>query len=288
MKIALLRRTIMALILVSVLLPLSGALGAPPQPPPPPAIPTPPSDPKYTYVKTYTAAAGDVTQIDNGTPGNDEISMYGGTGNVTQIISGNTGDDWLLQVGGEQKSVQSIDGGSGNKTFYQFGGQGDSAQIVTSGDGIQTFIQVGGKRNSEMLIYPIFTGIKNIEQYGGAGNNTMTAEGAEDDDVIKMYGGQGINTMTYNLTYGNDIITIIGNGLYNRLTINEQTYLTSHLNYKLLNYLGNVLFRKGAGGSTITVANLQLIMILDVNGKLVFTYNPSSVSAIITPLLLED
>ena len=71
---------------------------------------------------------------------------------------------------------------------------------MVSGAGIQTFIQVGGQGDNDMTIYPIFTGTKNIEQYGGTGNNTMTAEGGDDDDLIKIYGGQGMNTMTYNLT----------------------------------------------------------------------------------------
>ena len=185
---------------------------------------------------------------------------------MTQGINGNTGNDWLLQVGGEQNSVQTIDGGTGDKTFYQFGGRGNSTQTMISGAGTQTFIQVGGQGDNDMIIYPIFTGTKNIEQYGGAGNNTMTAEGGNDDDLIKIYGGQGSNTMTYNLTDGNDLVTILGNGLYNRLNINEQTNLISDLNYSLLDYQGHVLFRKGTGGTTITVANLHHLTIYDVNG----------------------
>ena len=43
------------------------------------------------------------------------------------------------------------------------------------------------------------------------------------------------------------------------------------INYKLQDYQGHVLFQKGAGGSTITVANLQHITILDVNGKPIYT-----------------
>ncbi|MCX5888535.1 MAG: hypothetical protein NTY36_03685 [Deltaproteobacteria bacterium] len=110
----------------------------------------------------------------------------------------------------------------------------------------------------------------------------MEVTGSQGDDVIKIYGGQGNNTMAYDLTLGNDLVTILGDGRYNSLTINEQGIN----NYKLQDYQGHVLFQKDAGGSTITVANLQRITILDQNGKAIFTYNAGVVPSSIAPLLL--
>lgn len=259
MTLSLLKRTIISIILAAALLPVSLAFGGLPGPPPPalPPIPKPPDNIGFTKYQIDTAPPD--TQIEYGTPGSDMIAEYGGTENVTQIITGNTGDDWLLQVGGEQKSTQRIDGGSGNKTFYQFGGQGDSTQIITSGDGIQTFIQVGGQRNNALTMDDgANTGTAYLEQYGGAGNNNMAVTGSHGDDIIKIYGGQGNNTMIYNITDSNDLVTILGTGVDNTLTMNNDGLN----NYKLQDYQGHLLFQKGSGGSTITVANLQRITVL--------------------------
>ncbi len=88
--------------------------------------------------------------------------------------------------------------------------------------------------------------------------------------------------MTYDLTIGNDVVTILGGSRYNSLTINTQGLN----NYKLQDQQGHVLFQKGAGGSIITVANLNRITVLDENGKTIFTYNPGTVPSSIAPLLL--
>ena len=103
------------------------------------------------------------------------------------------------------------------------------------------------------------------------------------DDVIKMYGGLGNNSMTYDVSPGSDLATILGGGGYNALTINKNDQ-----NFTLKDYQGRVLFQSGVGGSTITVANLQRITVLDEAGKPIYTYNAGTVPSIMAPLLLGD
>ncbi len=119
-----------------------------------------------------------------------------------------------------------------------------------------------------------------IEQYGGSGNNFMRVNAGYGDDVIKMYGGPGNNSMTYDVGPGNDLATILGGGGYNTLTINK-----NQQNFTLKSYQGKVLFQSGSGGTTITVANLQYITVLDENGKPIYTYS-SGVTAPTGLLLL--
>ena len=126
-------------------------------------------------------------------------------------------------------------------------------------------------------------GDDHIEQYGGSGNNLMHVNPDVGDDVIKMYGGPGNNSMTYDVGSGNDVATILGGGGYNTLTINK-----NHQNFTLKDYQGKVLFQSGSGGSTITVANLQRITVLDDAGKPIYTYNAGTVPSIMAPLLLGD
>jgi hypothetical protein len=126
-KIAPLKRTVIAILLVMSLLPVSLAWGAPlpgPLPPAPPPIPTPPAT-GYDHYTMFQAPAGNPDQIVFGTPENDMIAHYGDTNTVSQYTEGGEGNDWILQVGGRQKSDQAAPAGSGNDTIYQFGGQGD-------------------------------------------------------------------------------------------------------------------------------------------------------------------
>ena len=98
-----------------------------------------------------------------------------------------------------------------------------------------------------------------------------------------MYGGPGNNSMTYDVGSGNDVATILGGGGYNTLTINKNDQI-----FTLKDYQGKVLFQSGSGGSTITVANLQRITVLDDAGKPIYTYNAGTVPSIMAPLLLGD
>ncbi|MCX5888536.1 MAG: hypothetical protein NTY36_03690 [Deltaproteobacteria bacterium] len=283
MKLALLKRTIISIILAAALLPVSLAFGGlpGPLPPPPPAIPTPPIT-GYDYYKTDAAPAGDpADQIEFAPTGKSSmIAEYGGTGNVNQYAAGDVGNDWLLQVGGEKNSNQGGSAGSGNDTVYQFGGKGESIQYADGGPGNKIFIQVGGSGKNNMTIRG-GTGQNSIEQYGGRGDNIIEAKGGHSDDIIKIYGGPGKNTIQYNLTAGNDVVTILGGVGHSTLTINQDGQ-----NLTLKDYQGDVLFKIGDGGTTITVANLQRITVIGDAGKPIFTYNAGIVPSSIAPLLL--
>jgi Ca2+-binding RTX toxin-like protein len=287
MKQSSLRRTLIILILAVVILPASYAhcgLHGPP-PPAPPAIPTPPPDSEFDYVKVDDAGgqAGVVNQIETGTEGKDKIIQYGGMDNVLQGINAGSGNDWLLQVGGDQATSQVARGGSGNNTIYQYGGRGESNMAAISPNDNNTIIQVGGQGSNQMNITG-GGGVDYIEQYGGSGNNLMHVAPNEGDDVIKLYGGPGNNSMTYDVGSGNDLATILGGGGYNNLTINK-----NQQNFTLQDYQGKVLFQSGTGGTTITVANLQRIIVIGDAGKPIYTYNARSVVPMsIAPLLLGN
>ena len=158
MKPSLLQRTIVMIILIAALLPVSLAFGGlpGPLPPAPPAIPTPPPDSEFDYVKVDDARgqAGVAEQIEFGTELKDKIIQYGGTDNVLQSIDAGAGNDWLLQVGGDQATVQVAEGGTGNDTIYQYGGQGDSNLTATGGDG-KRYDYPGGR-----------SGLQSDEYYG--------------------------------------------------------------------------------------------------------------------------
>jgi hypothetical protein len=285
MRLSLLQRTIVMIILIAALLPVSLAFGGlpGPLPPAPPPIPTPPLDSEFDYVKVDDAQgqAGVAEQLESGTELKDKIIQYGGTDNVLQSIYAGAGDDWLLQVGGDQATTQLAQPGTGNNTIYQFGGQGDSNMLVSPSDGNDTIIQVGGQGSNRMNINS-GDGADYIEQYGGSGNNLMrVTPGFFGDDVIKMYGGPGNNSMTYDVSAGNDLATILGGGGYNTLTINKNDQ-----NFTLKDYQGRVLFQTGPGGSIITVANLQHITVIGDAGKVIYTYNGGIVPTSIAPLLL--
>ncbi len=266
------------------ILPVSQALGAPllgPQPPAPPPLPTPPAG--YDTYKIDKPPPDDpANQTEFGDERNNMIAEYGGPGNITQYADGAAGNDWLLQVGGDKKSNQTASAGDGNDIIYQYGGKGDCAQYATGGDnGNKQIIQVGGQGANQMTISGGISGNNTIQQYGGSGNNWMQVNGGINDDVIEMYGGNLNNTMIYDITAGNDMVTIMGGGCYNALTINKNLQ-----NFALKDYQGRVLFQSGAGGSIITVTNLQRITVIGDAGKPIYTYNAGIVPTSIAPLLL--
>lgn len=231
-----------------------------PNPPSPPPIPTPPPDTQFDYVKVVVGGAGDVDQIEFGTSGKDKIVMYGGTGNGIQYIQGDTNDDWILQVGGTGDYAQTAIAGDGNDTLYQYGGQGTTTQYAEGGLGLKTIIQVGGQDVSEMEIHGGRGGAY-IEQYGGQGTNTMVLDGSTGDDVTMMYGGPANDSMTYTATRGSDTVLINGGSGDDTLTIKKDRQ-----NFTLKDYAGNLLFTTGAGGSAITLSNIEHITVIGDDG----------------------
>ncbi len=89
--------------------------------------------------------------------------------------------------------------------------------------------------------------------------------------------------MTYNVSAGNDLVTILGGGVSNTLTINK-----NYQYFTLKDYQGRVLFQAGTGGSTITVANLHRIAVVDETGKTIWQYSGGTATTGFVPLLLMD
>jgi hypothetical protein len=238
-----------------------------------PSIPTLPADSGFDYVVTDPGMTGDVTQIENGTPGKDRIIQYGGTGTVIEGASSNTGSDWVLQVCNGSICNQSADSGDGDDIVYQFAaGSGPAFQGATGGCGVgaQTFIQVGGLGVNTMSVDDsCHGGSAHIEQYGGPAGNTMEATGSFGNDIVAIYGGAGNDGITYDITQGSDVAVINGGGGADSLTINTQGLL----NYSIREGSGAVLFSSGTGGSTITAENVEGLMVLDQNGKAIFTWS---------------
>lgn len=238
-----------------------------------PTIPTLPDTSGFDTFPTDPAVAGDVTQIENGTIGNDRIAQYGGTGTVIEGASSNTGSDWVLQVCNGAICYQSVDSGDGDDTVYQFAtGSGPAFQGATGGCGIgaQTFIQVGGLGFNTMSVDDsCHGGSAHIEQYGGPAGNTMEATGSFGNDIVAIYGGVGSDGITYDITPGSDVVMINGGDGADSLTINTQGLL----NYTIREGSGAVLFSSGTGSSSITVTNVEGIMVLDENGKTIFTWS---------------
>ena len=98
-----------------------------------------------------------------------------------------------------------------------------------------------------------------------------------------MYGGPANNTMRYDLTEGNDLVTILGGEGYNTLTIWKNAQ-----NFTLQDYQGRVLFQTGAGGTTITVTNLQQITVIGDAGRPIYTYNAIATTPHMLQLLLSE
>jgi hypothetical protein len=246
-----------------------------------PSIPTLPDSSGFDTFPTDPAVTGDVTQIENGTTGNDRIVQYGGTCTVIEGASGNTGSDWVLQVCNGATCNQSADSGDGDDIVYQFAaGSGPAFQGATGGcgDGAQTFIQVGGLGVNTMSVDDsCHGGSAHIEQYGGPAGNTMEATGSFGNDIVAIYGGAGNDGISYDITQGSDVVVINGGGGADSLTINTQGLL----NYTIREGSGAVLFSSGTGGSSITAAGVEGIMVLDQNGKPLFFWGIPPIAPVI-------
>jgi uncharacterized repeat protein (TIGR02543 family) len=231
-------------------------------PPSPPSVPTPPPDTGFDTVQVFQGGSGDVEQIAFGTPGKDKIVMYGGTGNATQYAEGSEGNDWILQVGGGGNSDQTALAGEGTDTIYQYGGQGESNQYAAGGSGNQPIIQVGGLGMNTMEIVGGI-GSPLLEQYGGPAGNTMVTTGNSSNEVIVMVAGAGNDVMTYNVSSGVDTVRIYGGGGNDSLIINKRgNSFTLHDGDS-----GQVLFTVGSGGSTITVYEVEHIIVIGDDGS---------------------
>jgi len=240
-------------------------------PPIAPVIPTVPPASGFSNVMNDPLVTGDVTQQAFGTTANDLITQYGGTGNVSELASGGGGNDWILQTCGGTSCAENAAIGAGNSTIYQFDtGSGPASMTATGGtSGTQTFVQVGGLGYNTLSVNDESnTGTAVIEMYGGPVGNTMQATGSQGNDVIDLYGGAGNDAFTYDLTTGNDAVLVNGGGGTNTLVVNTE----GATNYTIQNAGGSVIVSSGASGTTISVANIQGIEVLDQNGNPIFAW----------------
>jgi uncharacterized repeat protein (TIGR02543 family) len=232
--------------------------------PGPPAIPQLPPSSKFDYVKVDDARgqAGDATQIEPGTTGNDLIAEYGGTGKANQFVQGDNGADWILQVGGLGETEQGAQGWDGDDIIYQFG-IGTTNLAATGGNDDDVIVQVGGTGVNELYAGG-YAGNDHIEQYGGSGPNSIEADPGTGDDNVLMVGGPCNDFLTYEVGAGNDIARIYGGGGDDSLTINKLGQ-----SFTLYDGNGTVLFSIGTGGTDITVIDVQHIKVIGDDGHTV-------------------
>lgn len=77
-----------------------------------------------------------------------------------------------------------------------------------------------------------------------------------------MYGGTRTDTMTYNVSSGNDNVTLNAGQGEDTLTINKRGQ-----NFTLVDNNGNVIFKTGDEGSTITVSSVEHITVIGDDGS---------------------
>jgi hypothetical protein len=83
-----------------------------------------------------------------------------------------------------------------------------------------------------------------------------------------MYGGPAKDTMDYTVTGGLDKVTIDASQGDDTLTINK-----NQKNFTLFDNNGNVIFKPGDGGSTITVTNTEHIKVIGDDGTIIFQWD---------------
>jgi len=215
--------------------------------------------------RTYTGT--DAVTPYFGTPERDRIVQYGGLANDSCFFWGNAGNDWIEQYGGNGDDSMWADGGTEGDFILQSGGDGNDTMKASSGCGNDW-----------------------IFQYAGSGDDTVESMGSDDDDVILVDGeegndaiyvnpglgndkvtisaGSGIDTITYEVNPGTDTASIDGGDGTDVVTIKENGN-----SFLIKDSGGNPLYHTPASGdTTITVANVEAITVLDQDGKPLFTW----------------
>ena len=83
-----------------------------------------------------------------------------------------------------------------------------------------------------------------------------------------MYGGASKDIMNYTVTGGSDKVTINAGQGDDTLTINK-----NQQNFTLVDNNGNVVFKSGDGGSTITITNTEHIKVIGDDGTIIFQWD---------------
>jgi len=218
----------------------------------------------------YEGTDGDDTQITLGTPDPDTISQYGRAGNDTLYIAGHSHNDWLMQDGGDGHDNLSIKGADGNDQIFQLGGNGNDSQAVDAGFDDDWVYQSGGPGDDVMYLRGSF-GNDYLYQSGGTGDDSLRVEAGDGDDLIRINGESGNDSIIYDVSQGNDQVFIDGGTGSDTLKINA-----GGLNFTVFDAQGQVLYRRGTGGSVITVRNVECIQVIAQDGSVLYQHGCTS------------
>lgn len=191
----------------------------------------------------YGGAANDTLYVESAA-GNDWVEQYGGAGNDGMLAEGGTENDYYYQSGGPGNDTLKVAAGFGNDWIFQDGGDGDDYVEVLGGDGDDYVYVSGGEGNDEIFVQH------------DAGNDTSIIDAGPGDDVITYVAATGTDVSTIDGGSGNDVLTI-RQGVASILIQDSNS---------------NVIYQSGAGGTTITVTNIEQIRVLDAGGNPVFTW----------------
>jgi hypothetical protein len=163
----------------------------------------------------------------------------------TFIYFGTPNRDRIVQYGKSANDLLSVDTGAGDDWAEQYSGGGDNTMVADTG-----------------------TGNDCIYQEGGAGNDMIRVNGGDGDDTVIIDAGPGDDTITYDVSIGTDTASIDGGDGNDTLIVNH-----NGLPFLIRDTAGRVIYQFGSGGTTtITVANVEHIIVKDPSGTPVFTW----------------
>jgi hypothetical protein len=202
-----------------------------------------------------------------GTANRDRIVQYGGAADDFLSVDSGAGNDWIEQYGGGGVNTLVADTGTGNDYIYQETGAGDSNLTVTSGTADDWVVQKGGSGN-DALNCIAGDGNDYIYQESGTGNDVIRVATGTGNDTAIIDAGPGNDTITYDIDHGTDTASIDGGTGTDTLTVNNrfsQPVLIQDRN-------SSIIYQSGVGGTTITVMNIEHIIVKDENGNTIFTW----------------
>ncbi len=212
----------------------------------------------------YYGSDDDDFQVTLGTPDPDTILQYGRAGSDTLYIAGQTHNDWLEQDGGDGMDNLTIMSAGGDDHVWQWGGNGDDTQSIEGGGDDDWSYQSGGPGGDTMYLMGDF-GNDYLYQAGGTGDDSLRVDGEDGNDRVRINGESGNDAITYDVSLGDDQVFIDGGTGYDTVTIEEGL-----LNFIVLDAQGQELYKRGTGGSVITVRNAECIRVLSQDGKVVY------------------
>jgi hypothetical protein len=90
----------------------------------------------------------------------------------------------------------------------------------------------------------------------------MKLKGSTGDDIITLNAGEGNDSITYTVTFGADVVHIDGGPGDDTLTVNK-----AGESFTLVDGGGSVICQAGVGGRTITVVNVEHIIVIGDQGE---------------------